>query len=273
MTPVFSARDVTYRYPGASMAAVDGVSLDVDEGSFFALLGPNGSGKSTLLGVLLGEHAREKGEVAYRGRPLESWKRRELAREVAFVPQSEPLAFPMTVRSLVEMGRYPHVGVLGRAGAADHEAIDSAMERAGVRTLSARSVTTLSGGERQRARIARALAQEPTTLVLDEPTAALDLRYQMETFELLQSLTCEAGLTVLVATHNLNLAARYATELALLTQGVVKADGVPADVLRRDLLEEVYHWPVAVAPHPGPGFDEGAPQVTPLARPTPPGVS
>ncbi len=270
MSAVFAARDVTFRYPGSESPAVDVVSLEVAEGAFFALLGPNGSGKSTLLGVLLGEHTRESGTVAYRGRSLESWKRRELAREVAFVPQSEPLAFPMSVRSLVEMGRYPHVGVLGRAGVADEQAIESAMERAGVAALASRSVTTLSGGERQRARIARALAQEPSTLVLDEPTAALDLRYQMETFELLQALTLERGLTVLVATHNLNLAARFATELALLTQGVVKADGVPSEVLRRDLLEQVYHWPVAVVPHPGPGFDAGAPQVIPLSRPTRP---
>jgi iron complex transport system ATP-binding protein len=270
MSAVFSVRDVSYRYPGAEGEAVRGVSMEVADGAFFALLGPNGSGKSTLLGVLLGEHDRDAGEVAYRGRSLESWKRRALAREVAFVPQAEPFAFPMTVHSLVEMGRYPHVGVLGRAGAADDRAIESAMDRAGVSHLAGRSVTTLSGGERQRARIARALAQEPNTLVLDEPTAALDLRYEMETFELLQGLTCESGITVVVATHNLNLAARYATDLVLLADGAVKAAGPPGEVLRRETLEEVYHWPVAVVAHPGPGFDTGAPQVIPISRPTAP---
>ena len=272
MSAVFSVGAVSYRYPGAARDAVREVSMEVADGAFFALLGPNGSGKSTLLGVLLGEHGRSAGEVNYRGRPLESWKRRELAREVAFVPQAEPFAFPMTVHSLVEMGRYPHVGVLGRAGPADERAIESAMVRAGVDDLAARSVTTLSGGERQRARIARALAQEPSTLVLDEPTAALDLRYEMETFELLRGLARESGITVVVATHNLNLAARYATELVLLAEGAVRAAGPPATVIHRETLEGVYHWPVAVGPHPGPGFDTGAPQVIPLSRPAPPVV-
>lgn len=262
---VFSARAVSYRYPGTSVDALHDVSIDVAQGAFFALLGPNGSGKSTLLSVVLGEFRRRGGEVRYRGRPLQQWKRRELARQVAFVPQAEPFAFPMTVRALVEMGRYPHLGPLGRSGAVDARAIETAMERAGVAPLAGRSVTTLSGGERQRARIARALAQEPRTLVLDEPTAALDLHYEMETFELLQSLTCEAGLTVVLATHNLNLAARYATRLALLAEGSVQAEGPPREVLRRETLERVYRWPLAVVPHPGPGFDTGAPQVIPLS--------
>ena len=269
MSAVFTVRDVSYRYPGSAGDAVKGVSMEVADGAFFALLGPNGSGKSTLLGLLLGEYGGGAGEVSYRGRPVESWKRRALAREVAFVPQAEPFAFPMTVHSLVEMGRYPHVGVLGRAGAADDRAIESALVRAGVDHLADRSVTTLSGGERQRARIARALAQEPNTLVLDEPTAALDLRYEMETFELLRGLSRDSGITVVVATHNLNLAARYASDLVLLAEGVVTAAGPPAEVIRRETLEGVYGWPVTVSPHPGPGFDTGAAQVIPLSRSTP----
>ena len=266
MSAVFSLRDVSYRYPGAQRAALEGVSLEVDRGAFVALLGPNGSGKSTLLRVMLGELDVDRGEVFYGGRPVSSRPRRAVAREIAFVPQAEPIAFPLTVRALVQMGRYPHVGVLGRAGPADEEAVENAMRRAGVLELADRSVNNLSGGERQRARIARALAQQPDTLVLDEPTASLDLHFEMETFDLLRVLSAEAGFTVVVATHNLNLSARYASELVLLAEGRVVADGTPDVVLRREVVERVYRWPVLVSPYPGPGPDQGAPQVTPLGR-------
>lgn len=267
MSRVFTLKGVGFRYPGASRDAVTHVDYTVDSGALYAILGPNGSGKSTLLQVMLGELEAVTGEIEYAGRSLGSWSRREIAREVAFVPQAEPLAFPMTVRSLVEMGRYPHVGVLGRSGPEDRSAIEDAMGKAGVTELADRSVTNLSGGERQRARIARALAQEPSTLVLDEPTAALDLHFEMETFELLRTLATDASLTVVVATHNLNLAARYASHLLLLDQGGIEAAGSPEQVLTHDTIERVYRWPVAVAPHPGPGPDAGAPQVLPLSPP------
>jgi iron complex transport system ATP-binding protein len=268
MTAIFTLDQVGYTYPGAARPALDDVSLQVSPGTFVALLGPNGSGKSTALRVMLGELSPTGGSVSYAGRAMREWNRRDVARDVAFVPQSEPLAFPLTVRALVEMGRYPHVGVLGRAGPSDATAIDDAMMRAGVHELADRSVTNLSGGERQRARIARALAQEPSTLVLDEPTAALDLHFEMETFELLRNLSSASGFTVVVATHNLNLAARYASRLTLLAEGRIRAQGDPASVLRRDVVEEVYRWPVAVAPYDGPGPDRGAPQVTPMSRPS-----
>jgi len=266
MSEVFSISSVGYSYPGATSAALTDVSLEVASGSFHALLGPNGSGKSTLLRVVLGELVPASGSVSYLARPMASWKRRDVARRVAFVPQFEPLAFPLTVRALVEMGRYPHVGVLGRAGPDDDEAIENAMRLAGVLDFSERSVTNLSGGERQRARIARGLAQAPDVLVLDEPTASLDLHFEMETFELLRMLVTDSGLTVVLATHNLNLAARYASNLMLLAEGRVRAAGSPAAVLRHDILEDVYRWPVVVSPHPGPGRDTGAPQITPLSR-------
>lgn len=263
---LFELTNVSYSYPSALRPALDGISLDVAEGALFALLGPNGSGKSTLLRVMLGELSTSSGGVTYAGRPSDSWGRREIATQIAFVPQAEPMAFPMTVRALVEMGRYPHTGILGRMGPHDREAIDEAMERAGVAELGGRSIRNLSGGERQRVRIARALAQEPKILVLDEPTAALDLHFEMETFELMRELTEERAFTVVVATHNLNLAARYATRLLLLAEGRIEALGSPEDVITAETIGRVYRWPVIVTSYEESGPGSGSPQVVPLSE-------
>ncbi|HEX6940069.1 MAG TPA: ABC transporter ATP-binding protein [Longimicrobiales bacterium] len=261
----FQTRGLVFRYPGAPRPAVDGIDVVVPAGSFYAILGPNGSGKSTLLRLLLGALTPTAGTVLYDGRPVGAWGRRELARRVGVVAQGEEAVFPVTVRELVAMGRYPHLGPWRREGAADRRAIEDAMDRCDILDLAARPFATLSGGERQRARIARALAQQPTTLVLDEPTAALDVKHEMAIFELLGALAERDGVTVVLVTHNLNLAARYAHRLLLLDRGRPAAEGAPGCVLRRGILESVYDWPVAVTAHPGPGPDAGAPQVVPLA--------
>jgi iron complex transport system ATP-binding protein len=242
------------------------VTLALDAGSFTAVIGPNGSGKSTLLRLLLGTLEPLRGGISYDGRPLAGWSRRELAREIGVVPQGEEIAFPMSVRELVGMGRYPHLGGWRRESAVDRRAVESAMEMCDVAEMRDRPVSTLSGGERQRARIARALAQEPCVLALDEPTVALDVGHEMAIFELLRTLGGR-GVTVLLVTHNLNLAARYAQRLVLMDGGRIVASGPPADVLERSLLESVYGWPVLTTRHPGPGPDTGSPQVTPLAVP------
>lgn len=265
MTSEFTLEQVGYSYPRSDRPALAGVDLEVRPGSLLALLGPNGSGKSTLLRVMLGELDATAGTVHYQGRPVAEWRRRDVARQAAFVPQSEPLAFPMTVRALVEMGRYPHIGTVGRTSVEDEEAIRDAMAQAGVTEFAHRAITALSGGEQQRTRIARALAQRPRTLLLDEPTASLDMHFEMETFELMSRLTREEGLTVVVATHNLNLAARYATDVLLLADGRVEAAGPPDVVYTQDTLERVFRWPVEVAPHPGEGRHAGQPQVFPLS--------
>ena len=255
---------VTFRYPDAEANALESVSMEAPAGGCTAVLGPNGSGKSTLLRILLGTLAADAGTAEFDGRPLAAWSRPELARAVGVVPQGEEAAFPIAVRDLVAMGRYPHLGPWRREGAADRRAVEEAMRRCDVAGLAARPVANLSGGERQRARVARALAQEPRALALDEPTAALDVGHEMAIWELLRDLG-RAGTTVLVVTHNLNLAARYADRLVLLDRGAVAASGTPAQVLARETVERVYGWPVRVVPHPGPGPDAGAPQVVPLA--------
>ena len=256
--------DLVFRYPGASEPAIDGVTLEIPAAACTAVLGPNGSGKSTLLRLLLGVLNPARGEIGFRERPLAEWERGEMARAVGVVPQGEEQIFPLSVRELVAMGRYPHLGPWRREGDADRRAITGAMRRCDIERFAERPVSTLSGGERQRARLARALAQQPLALALDEPTVALDVRHEMAIFELLRELGRE-GVTTLLATHNLNLAARYADRLVLLDRGRVVAEGTPTDVLTRETVERVYGWPVRVTSHPGPGPDAGAPQVLPLA--------
>lgn len=263
--PDFEARDLRFRYPGAERSALDGVTMAVPRGSTYAVIGPNGSGKSTLLKALLGAIEPDAGRAAYRGRRVAAWDRRKLARSVGVVPQIEEAAFPLSVREMVGMGRYPHLGVWERERPHDRSAVRRAMEACAVTPFADRAFDTLSGGERQRVRIARALAQEPETLVLDEPTVSLDIRHQMSIFELLRDLAVGRGITVLLVTHHLNLASRYASELLLLHRGRPVAEGPPPAVLTKETVERVYGWRVSVDRHPGPGPDAGAPRVVPLA--------
>jgi len=260
----WSCRGATFRYPESERPAVDGVTVEIPAGACTAVLGPNGSGKSTLLRLLLGTLPPAAGRVELDGRAVGEWRREEIARAVGVVPQGEEAVFPMTVRELVAMGRYPHLGPWRREGDADRRAVEQAMGRCDVLAFAQRPISTLSGGERQRARVARALAQEPRALALDEPTAALDIGHEMAIFELLRDLG-RAGTTVLLVTHNLNLAARYADRLVLLDRGRVAAAGTPDEVLQRETVERVYGWPVRIDRHPGPGPDAGTPQVVPLS--------
>jgi iron complex transport system ATP-binding protein len=270
----WSVRDLSFAYAGRATSAVNDVTLEIPTGRITALLGPNGAGKSTLLQLLLGTRTPRSGGAAFRGRSLHEWDRRELACAIGVVPQGEDLTFTLTTRELVAMSRYPHRGPWQRLSAADDRAIDRAMEQCDVRQLADRAVQTLSGGERQRALIARAIAQvaatddgaraEAPALALDEPTAALDIHHEMAIFELLRTLR-DAGATVLLVTHHLNLAARYADNLVLLEAGRVRATGTPRDVFTQETLQSTYGWPLVVQPHPGPGHDTGAPQVIPLS--------
>lgn len=256
----FSARDVTVRYRHAPRAAVRSVSVDVERARFCALIGPNGSGKSTLIRALLGALPLEAGLVLYDDQPIAGYPRTELAKRIGAVTQIEEMPFPVTVRELVSAGRYPHLGAWRAESEADRAAVTRALARCDVETLAERSIAEVSGGERQRARIARALAQEAQTLVLDEPTASLDIAHEMAVFELLRSLADDEGRTIVVATHNINLAARYADRMLLMHAGTAACAGSPAQVMHRDVLQPVYAWPLQI-------FElDGAPQVAPLPR-------
>jgi len=259
---MFEAVDLAIRYGRHRRQALAGISMQVPKGGLYAVLGPNGSGKSTLMRGLLGTVTPEAGEARIGGRNVRDWTRRSLARAVGAVSQAEHLAFPMNVRDFVGMGRYPHLGAFRPEGEQDRNAIAASMERCDVDELHDRDVTTLSGGELQRVRIARALAQEPTGLVLDEPTASLDIRHEMTIFQLLRD-SADGGMTVLLITHHINLAARFADRFLLLSDGKVAAEGTRDEVFQADVLESVYRWPVAVGIDP----ETGAPQVTPRQGP------
>lgn len=262
---VFEAAGISVHYPGSSRAALADVNVVVPRGSFSAIIGPNGSGKSTLIRVLLGALRPDRGHARFEAADVASYHRGDLARRIGAVTQIEDMPFPVTVRELVATGRYVHLGAWRAETDVDRAAVQHALERCDMGVLADRPINRVSGGERQRARIARALAQEPTTLVLDEPTAALDIAHEMAVFELLRSLT-RSGVTVLIATHHINLAARFADQLILLNDGLVAASGTVRQVMTRPTLENVYGWPLQIFQHPGTGIDQGAPQIAPLSQ-------
>jgi iron complex transport system ATP-binding protein len=266
-TTGWRVRDAWYRYPSADRDAVTGANLDAGPGEMVAILGPNGAGKSTLLRLLLGVVEPRHGAAEYQGMAAAEWQPVERARRIGVLPQHEEPAFPVSVGELVAMGRYPHLGRWRRPGAGDRAAVRTALERCRIDELAARPFSTLSGGERQRARLARALAQEPEALALDEPTASLDVAHEMEIWEILREEAAR-GRAVLLTTHHLNLAARYADRLVLLHRGRVAAAGRPADVLVAETVSAVYDWPIRVERLEDPGPDRGAPQMIPL-RPSP----
>ena len=221
------------------------VTTNVGVGEWVALIGPNGAGKTTLLRAVAGL-VRYDGAVSLLGSPVAALGRRERARRLAVVPQ-EPETPPwLTVAEYVLLGRTPHLGSLAREGAADREAAARALARLDLLPFGDRTLGTLSGGERQRVVVARALAQEAAIVLLDEPTAALDIGHQQHALELLDELRASEGLTLVAAMHDLTLAAQYADRVVLLGDGRVVADGPPADVLTEEGLAEHYGASVRV---------------------------
>jgi len=255
---ILQAKEITVRYPRRAALALDGVSCQVSGSELVAVVGPNGSGKTTLVRALLGLVPVERGEILIDERPVAQWPRRLLAQVVGVVGQQEEAVFPLSVAETVMLGRYARLGPLAAPGSEDRAAVQGAIERCDIVQLADRSIDTLSGGEWKRVRVARALAQQPRALVLDEPTASLDVRHEMELFELFRQLVND-GLAGLVITHHLNLAARFAHRIILLDRGAVVAVGTPAEVLRREILSRVFEWPVAVTT-----WYDGSPQVVPL---------
>jgi iron complex transport system ATP-binding protein len=228
---------------------LDGVTASADAGRFVGLVGPNGAGKTTLLRALNGALTPDRGEVRVAGETITGLSAKAVGRHVATVPQDTSLAFDFTVRQTVEMGRTPYLSRFGGMRQEDHAAVDRAMERTDVTRFADRSVTAVSGGERQRVLLARALAQDTPLLLLDEPTASLDINHQVRTLELVRDLV-DDGKTVVAAIHDLNLAAHYCDDLLLLGDGAVLAAGDPASVLTEETLERAFGANAVVSKHP-----------------------
>jgi iron complex transport system ATP-binding protein len=238
------------------------VSLDVARGSIVGLLGPNGSGKTTLLRVLAGILPPLTGQVLVDDRPIERLTRRELARRIAVVPQETHSTFDFSVMDIVLMGRYPHLGAFELENAADQEIAREALAATGTTALALRPFSSLSGGEKQRVVIASALAQASDVLLLDEPTTALDLAYQFEIAALLRRLNTERGVTMVVSTHDLNLAAAVCDRIIMLKDGRVLAQGATGETLTAASIRQLYDVDADVQFHPRAGHLT----VVPLAR-------
>ncbi len=250
---------VRVQYPGRSAFAIDQVSLNARVGEITAVVGPNGSGKSTLVRALLRRVPLQGGSIHVGGTDLRAITPRAFARLAAVVPQREEPMMPVRVVEFVALGRHARRAAFGAMRGADARAVESAIDRVGVQEARNRRTDELSGGEWQRVRIARALAQEAPILILDEPTAFLDIAHEMAVFELLDALAGE-GRAVLLVSHQLNLVARFARRIVLLHQGRVAANGTAEDVMRGEILERVYDWPLVVTRDPA----VGAPALLPL---------
>ena len=251
------AENIGFSYNGARV--LRDVSFEVQAGEFVGLIGPNGSGKTTLLNLIDGILRPQEGIIRVQGAPAHRVPRDAMARIVAVVPQEAPMIFPFQVREMVLMGRAPHLGKWRFEGERDLMIVNRAMEMTDTLALADRSMNRLSGGERQRVLIARALVQEPRLLLLDEPTASLDIRHQAEFFNLIRELNRVQALTVIAVTHDINLASLYCDRIILLKEGCIRVAGRPEEVITEEHIQAVYETPVLVDRHP----------VTDLPRVTP----
>jgi iron complex transport system ATP-binding protein len=245
---VFKVHGVQCSY--GSHQALKGVNLNIAPGSFLGIVGPNAAGKSTLLKTIAATLKPTLGVVFFHGEDLNKISRLDLARQLAVVPQETEVHFPFTVLEVVTMGRHPHLKRFERESEKDFEIVRKAMESADCWRLRERNILELSGGERQRVILAKALAQEPQIILLDEPVAHLDLSAQLEVLNLLQEMNSSQGVTVIAILHDLNLAAQFSKQLIMLHQGKIFKAGRPQDVLTAENIKEVYNTDVMVIRHP-----------------------
>ncbi len=232
---------------------IKGLSLEIAKGDFCALLGPNGAGKSTLLYTILGYLKPDKGEVRIAGKNQSTCKRSWIARQLAFVPQESAHEFDHTVLETVLMGRYPWLGLLQSHGSEDLKVVDRVMERLQLSDYRQRWLSELSGGEKQRVLIARALVQDTPIIMLDESLSQLDINHQLEIMKLLRDIHRQEGKTVLIVSHNLNLASNYAETLIFLKSGQLLAQGKPQELINSDTLDRLFGMPLDTLQNPHSG--------------------
>ena len=245
---LFELTEVSFAIPGRTL--LHPLTLTLPGRRVIGLIGHNGSGKSTLIKLLARQQPASGGAIAFEGRELSAWRDRPFARRVAYLPQQTPPASGMLVKELVALGRYPWHGPLGRFGPADREKVREAMALADVEPFADRLVDTLSGGERQRAWLAMLVAQDAQFLLLDEPISALDVTHQVEVLALVQRLSRERGLGVVVVLHDVNMAARFCDEILALQTGRLIARGTPDAIMTPQQLEAIYGIAMDVIPHP-----------------------
>ena len=241
---ILEARGLTADY--GEGAVLQDVSFTVREGEFLGIAGPNGAGKSTLLRILAGLMAPATGDVLLDGRALDSYSPRRLARRVAVIFQQPPSPYDFTVFDMVAMGRMPYLARWKPLSAIDRQVIASAMDMTEITELRNRPFLELSGGEKQRVIIAKALAQEPSLLLLDEPSTHLDLHHQVAVFNILRRLNRSCRATILCITHDLTLGAQYIDRLLLLRRGCLLAEGSPDAIIQKEMMEDLFHTPIAV---------------------------
>ena len=267
-----SAKGVTFAYDGEAEDVLRGVDLAVASGEVLCLLGPNGAGKSTLLRVLAGLALPSTGTALLGDVPVRGMRPRVRAQEIALVPQALAALPEITVGEFVAQGRYarlsPLQSILGGSAPGDREAIERALREADLGGLERRPLDALSGGQRQRALVARALAQEPRVVLVDEPTNSLDPRHQIQVFQVIAGVGCE-GRAAVVVTHDLNLASQFATRVALMDAGRIVADGSVHDVLQPSVLGPVYGEDLAFGSRFVQGWNEERPYVLTWQRPQP----
>lgn len=251
MEPILSLIDVGFRYE--KIWALREINLQISAGEILGILGPNGSGKSTLLRIMDGILVPQEGEILIRGRQLSSLRRSALAKEVAMVAQENHFRFSFSALEVVLMGRFPHLKRLQFEGEKDMDVAIRSLGATHALDLAGRSIHELSGGEKQRVLIARALAQEPKTVLLDEPTSFLDLKYKREIFQLIASLSNKQGLSVVMVSHDIDLAAQYCHRLLLLKDGSIYEMGEPEKVITESHIQAVYDCPVLVDKNPATG--------------------
>lgn len=248
MKPAISVTNLTCRYENNTV--LDNISFSVNTGEFFIIIGPNGSGKSTLINTMGGLIKPSDGTVQIKGRPLKAYSQKELARSIAMVRQQASVDFPFTAKEIVMMGRAPHQGILGLERTADESHVKEALAYTDMEHLANRKIHQLSGGECQRVFIARAICQDPEIMLLDEPTAALDLAHQTRIMDLMERLKSEKGTTIVMISHDINLASLYADHLLLLKNGSIAESGSPNTVLTYDILESAYECNLLVDSNP-----------------------
>jgi len=254
---VFELQNVSFKYNGKLI--LQNISLQIPQGQITGILGPNGSGKTTLLKIISGINKPSQGEVFLYKRLIENYSRKELARHIAFLEQNDTISLPFTVREVVEMGRYPWLKPLSPLKTKDKELVDYVLECFDLTVKQNQIVGTMSGGEKQLVSLARAMAQEPQILILDEPTTYLDIGHQSMVMKYLYKWHREWKTTIIMVIHDLNLLSQYCDYFIVLDNGILIKNGVREEVLSKELLTKIYKTNLLVVKHP----DTGVPQFLP----------